>query len=101
MSTPVHYSISVYSAKDIAARYERNHFSDEIGQYIHEQDISAIARATPSRPELVADIGTGTGRIASGLRQGGIGLHPRIIDFYLFSKFSLIYNDLMAILQGD
>ncbi len=79
MSTPEHYSISVYSAKDIAVRYERNHFSDEIGQYIHEKDISAIAHATPSRPEVVADIGTGTGRIASGLRQGDIGLHPRII----------------------
>jgi len=79
MAAPEHYSISVYGTKDIAARYDRSHFSDEIGQYIHDQDVSAIAFEASSSYEVVADVGTGTGRIASGIRQAGMGLHSRII----------------------
>jgi len=69
MATPEYYSISVYGTKDIAKRYERIHFSDEIGQYVHDLDSSAIARNASSNYEVVADAPVGAG-LANANEEG-------------------------------
>lgn len=74
-----HYSISVYRDQAIAERYENRHFADQVGQYIHDHDIAAIMGHAPSRLEIIADVGTGTGRIASGIRQQRAGQSALII----------------------
>lgn len=74
-----HYSISVYRDQAIAERYEKRHFADQVGQYIHDHDISAIMGHAPSQLEIIADVGTGTGRIASGIRQLSAGKNARIL----------------------
>ena len=65
-----HYSISLYRQRDFAGQYDSDRFGNRFGEFLKNEECAAFAGFLPAF-DRVLDVGTGTGKLAIYLSDGG------------------------------
>ena len=66
-----HKHFTDYDAPGAAATFEAEHFGNDVGRFLHETELEKIRSLIDDRDASVADIGTGSGRLAIPLARDG------------------------------